>query len=140
VIVYLDSSVVIRRLFGQNDALDSWHEIDEPVSSELVRVECLRTIDRAAIRAAMAGADVAELRSSALDLLARIRMTPVSSEVLARAAESFPTSLGTLDALHLSTAVLMRDSIPYLQLATHDQELAVGARSMGFEVLGVQGM
>ena len=57
--------------------------------------------------------------------------------VLTRASEPFPTPLGTSDALHLATALIWRDrtSKP-LVMATHDNDLALAARSFGIEVVG----
>jgi hypothetical protein len=57
--------------------------------------------------------------------------------VLERAAEPFPTVLGSLDAVHLASALLIRPDIPDLAFATHDVELGTAARAMDFEVLGV---
>jgi hypothetical protein len=56
--------------------------------------------------------------------------------VLDRAAEPFPTGLASLDAIHLSSALLAREQIEGLPLATHDHELATAARAVGFEVHG----
>jgi hypothetical protein len=49
-----------------------------------------------------------------------------------------PTELGTLDAIHLATALLWKDmaNVP-LVMATHDAALAVGARAHGLSVVGV---
>jgi hypothetical protein len=57
--------------------------------------------------------------------------------VLARAAEPLPVALGTLDALHLATALTWRDRMQQpLVIVTHDSALALAARSFGFEVMG----
>ena len=53
------------------------------------------------------------------------------------ASELLPTALGTLDALHLATALVWRDRIGQtLVMATHDGGLALAERSFGLEVLG----
>jgi len=58
--------------------------------------------------------------------------------ILARASEPFPTPLGTLDALHLSTALVWQARIyQALVMATHDRYLALAARSFGLDVRGV---
>jgi hypothetical protein len=45
--------------------------------------------------------------------------------------------LGTLDALHLATALVWRERIRQtLVMATHDSSLALAARSFGLDVLG----
>jgi len=135
--VYVDSSVVLRHVFAQADALASWTGIDRPVSSELVRVECLRTIDRARFSMRLADEVVAERRAAVLDSLATFSLIPLSAEVLERASDPFPTSLATLDAIHLATALAVRDRFDGLRIATHDVELGLAARAMGFEVDGL---
>jgi len=57
---------------------------------------------------------------------------------LDRAAQSFRTVLGTLDALHLATALwLVQNADVGLTLLTHDSELALAARSVNLPVQGV---
>ena len=58
--VYVDSSVVLRIVLGEPGALASWRRIQRAISSHLVRLECLRTIDRARVRLALADGEVAE--------------------------------------------------------------------------------
>ena len=48
-----------------------------------------------------------------------------------------PTTLGTLDAIHLASALVLREEVPDLVFATHDRQPAIGARALGFEVIGV---
>ena len=57
--------------------------------------------------------------------------------VLARAADPFPTMVGSLDAIHLASALLIRDDFEDLGFATHDQGLGTAARATGFAVHGV---
>ena len=77
-------------------------------------------------------------REAIYRLLAEAERVEVSSSVLARAAQPMPTSLGTLDAIHLATALLWRErGAPDLVMATHDQALATAARASGFAVIGV---
>ena len=48
-----------------------------------------------------------------------------------------PTELGTLDAIHLATALLWKDMTKgNLVMATHDGALARGARAHGLRVVG----
>lgn len=46
------------------------------------------------------------------------------------------TTYATLDAIHLATALLLREELAELDFATHDARLALAARSMGFAVVG----
>jgi predicted nucleic acid-binding protein len=134
---YVDSSVLIRLIFGEPHPLVSWTQVETAVSSELVQVECLRTIDRASFDSRLPDDDLAFRRSSAFELLERISIVPIGSEVLDRAAGPFPTSIGTLDAIHLSSALLVRDHFEDLVFATHDRALGIAARAMGFQVEGI---
>jgi predicted nucleic acid-binding protein len=135
--VYVDTSVLLRVVLGERGALKQWRSIDMALSSELIRVEALRTFDRARLESRMADDEVAERRGDLLDVLAGFHLARLDRAVLRRAAEPFPTSLRTLDALHLSTALLARNEHRSLSFATHDGELAKAARSVGFRVIGV---
>jgi predicted nucleic acid-binding protein len=133
---YVDASVLLRLVFGEEPVLPIWDRITRPISSELVRVECLRTLDRARLSFRLDDGLLAERRAALLDLIASLELTPVSSAVLERAAEPFPTAIGSLDAIHLASALALRDEFAPLVLATHDRELAIAGRAVGFEVQG----
>jgi predicted nucleic acid-binding protein len=134
---YLDSSVLLRLLLGQPDALAEWGEVEAGVASALVEVECLRTLDRLRLRGALSESELTDRRSAVFELLAVMEVVEVTRAVLARASQPLPTTLGTLDALHLSTALLWREqSGTALTLATHDTALGRAGRANGFAVIG----
>ena len=132
---YVDASVLLRIVLKEPEPVPSWKSLT-PLSSEIIRVESLRAIDRARIRFRALDEETARHRGDVIAALASFSIVPVSGSILERAGDPFPTSLGTLDAIHLSTALQLRDEFPDMAFATHDQELALAARSMGFEVLG----
>lgn len=134
--VYVDSSVLLRVVLGERGAIREWARIDAAVSSEISRVECLRTLDRARLRLGLDDEEVSRRRSAVLEHLDALDLVPLQAAVLTRAADPFPTSLRTLDALHLASADLVRNRYADLSFATHDRELAMAARSLGFSVLG----
>jgi len=134
--VYLDTSVLLRMVMGERDAIRNWAAIDAPIASVLVRVEALRTIDRSRLRQSLSDDDVAERRADVLRVLSGCYLVPLEARILERSSEAFPTALGTLDAIHLSTALLVRAEQPDLTFATHDRALATAARAVGFRVLG----
>jgi predicted nucleic acid-binding protein len=137
VTVYVDSSVLLRIILGERGRLRGWTRITRAVSSELIRVECLRTIDRARIRERLPDDEVAARRTAVLEQLEAFDLVKLESRVLARAAEPFPTLIGSLDAIHLTSALLARGRIPQLaRFATHDATLATAARAVGFDVVG----
>jgi predicted nucleic acid-binding protein len=62
---------------------------------------------------------------------------PLTERILVRAGESFPTNIGTLDAIHLATALHLRDTTGLDRFLTHDAQLATAASASGFTVEGV---
>ena len=134
--LYLDSSVVLRVVLGEAGALREWESVQHAYASELVRLECLRTIDRARIRRSIPDDEIADRRAAVLEILAGFEVVPMDEEILQRASDPFPTSLGSLDAIHVASALRVRVEVPDLGLATHDVELATAARALGFRVVG----
>jgi uncharacterized protein len=138
VIAYLDASVLLRVLLGQPDRLAEWAEVETGVGSALVEVECLRALDRLRHREGIPPEEIALRREAVFRLTAGMEVVEPTWPVLRRAAQPFPVPLGTLDALHLATALLWRDTRGEdLAMATHDRALALAARSCGLRVVGV---
>lgn len=137
-IAYLDSSVLLRVVLRQPRSLREWRAVRRGVASALVEVECLRTLDRLRLRVAVPDREIAIRREAIYRVLESIEVVEPNRPILQRAAQPFPTELGTLDAIHLATALLWRErSAADLVLATHDPALATAARSCGLRVIGV---
>jgi len=135
--LYVDSSVLLRLLLGQPKALREWPEVESAVASSLLRVECLRTLDRLRLSGAVDEEEDAARRESLASSLKSFDVVDVTPAVLDRASEPMPLALGTLDSIHLATAFLWREEeAPDLVLATHDAALAAAGRLYGFPVLG----
>jgi predicted nucleic acid-binding protein len=136
-IAYVDSSVLLRLCLGQPNALPEWRQIDRGVSSALISTESLRTLDRVRIRAGLSDIEVARRRATILSLIDSLELVEIDSIVLDRAAQPMPTELGTLDAIHLSSALLWRDAMGIDPvMATHDGALGVAAQAYGLKVFG----
>jgi predicted nucleic acid-binding protein len=134
----VDASVLLRFALGQPDALPEWRQIERGVSSALTRTESLRTLDRLRLRSNLGNAEVAKRRATILAVIASLEVVDVEEVVLDRAAQPMPTELGTLDAIHLATALLWKEMRRVdLVMATHDQALALGAQAHGLPVVGV---
>ena len=137
-IAYVDASVLLRVALRQPDALPEWKRIDQGVSSALIQTECLRTLDRLRLRANLPDKEVAVRRATILSLIASLEIVEIDATVLDRAAQPTPTELGTLDAIHLATALLWKESTrAELVMATHDAALALGAQAHGLAVAAV---
>lgn len=135
--VYLDTSVILRRLFNEPDPIPDWGRWESAFSSRIWRVEALRTVDRLRLSGALRDEDVAELRRE-IDLVdSTLHLVPVNEAILERAGEALPTVVGTLDALHLASALAAHKGTRLDAFLTHDQQQATAATSVGFDVRGL---
>jgi predicted nucleic acid-binding protein len=138
VIAYVDASVILRLALGQPNGLAEWPKIQRGVSSALITTESLRTLDRLRLRARLSDTEVATRRAAILSLIASLELVELEPTILDRASQPMPTELGTLDAIHLSTALLWKEMTGVQPtVATHDEALAVAAKAHGLRVLGV---
>ena len=136
-ILYLDASALLRDLLGQVGAVEVGDRYSNVVTSALAEVECLRTVDRLRIREGFDDRRAEALRVGVYRLLDGLEIIEVSRAVLQHASRPMPTALGTLDAIHLATALLWRDRAGEdVALATHDGALASAARASGMAVVG----
>ena len=135
---YVDTSALLRLVLREAGALDELRSYDSLVSSEVIAVESCRTIDRLRLQGSLSTDEAASRLLVVTEGLEAIDLVLLRPSVLSRASEPLPTPLGTLDALHLATALIWRDRMrDPLVVATHDAALALASRAFGFEVLGV---
>jgi predicted nucleic acid-binding protein len=137
-IAYIDSSVVLRLALGQRDRLAEWRTLDGGVASALVEVECLRTLDRLRLAEGLHETELVRRRETVYRILETLEVVLPTGPILTRAAQPLPVVLGTLDAIHLATALAWREvSETTLTFATHDARLATAARALGLHTIGV---
>lgn len=122
--IYLDTSVVLARLFAEgrspSDAL--WSK--PLVSSRLLEFEVFNRVHARGAGLSHGGA--------ARHFVDRVSLLELSTHVLARALMPFPLPVRTLDALHLATMDFLRGQGQALELATYNQRLAAAAAALGF--------
>ena len=135
--VYVDASVVMGSVLKEPGGFrdTDWQEWEKAVASELLRVEGFRALDRFRLRGTFTSEELADQSVLLRSLLTGLEQVPLHAKVLERAATSMPTPLGTLDAIHLATALLwVEDHQETLTFLTHDRELALAARACGLDV------
>jgi predicted nucleic acid-binding protein len=124
--VYLDTSVLGRILLEEPDtpairrALDRF---EQHVSSRLLGVEMRRLGRREDML------DLAE------ELLSGKLLVPMDEEILAAAETLAPSTVASLDAIHLATAVRLAKAGELETMMTYDKSLAAGARAHRLDVL-----
>ena len=137
-IAYIDTSALLRIVLREAGALDELRSCDALVSNELIAVESARTIDRLRLQGSLTAEEATARLRTVNEWLEAIDLVLLRTPVLSRASEPMPMPLGTLDALHLATALIWRDRTGALPtLATHDTALGVAAQAFGFDVRGI---
>ena len=137
-IAYVDSSVLLRFILDQPDPLSDLLRYDSRVTSLAAELECLRAVESARSRGQLTGEEAADRRRIVYTQLRRMRRLAVSLPVLRRAGEPYPLPIKSLDAIHLASALIVRDrEAPELVFATHDQQLGRLAAVMGLPVIGL---
>jgi len=135
--VYVDTSVILRVLFNEPGRVAGWAQWDEAYTSRLWYTEALRVVDRMRLAGSLVDKQVVLLRRDIDRIHQALHVVSVSERILTRAGEAFPTVVGTLDALHLATALHVREAVTVDAFLTHDAQLAAAAAAVGFTVQGV---
>jgi predicted nucleic acid-binding protein len=98
-------------------------DFEERVASRLLRVELRRVGAREGVL------------DRADELLKDISLVALDEQILAAAETVTPSTVTTLDAIHLATAVRLSKAGELDALMTYDKRLADGAREHGITVL-----
>lgn len=137
-IAYVDSSVLLRFILDQPDRLYDLLHVDGRITSLVSEVECLRAVESARARGKLDTDEYADRRRIVFAQLRRMRRLPVTPSVLRRAGEPYPLPVKSLDAIHLASALMLRDrGTGDLVFATHDRQLGRLAAAMDFPVVGL---
>ncbi len=122
----LDTSAVGRVLLGESDAaavIEALSGFELQTASRLLALE----LRRLALRHGLV--------DEANRLIDMISLVPIDQALLEEAERIAPSSVATLGAIHLATAVALRRAGFVETLMTYDLELAAGAKSHGLEVI-----
>ncbi len=121
---YIDASALVKLFKPEREtnafraALGDW---PVQVASELIRVEAVRTARR------LGGEDVLQRAEAALEL---INLIPVSPEIIELATGAHAPPLRAMDAIHLATALTMRDDLGAVFVYDNDLHAATLANQL----------
>ena len=121
--IYVDSSVVLAHLLGENRSPPDTLWRGPVTSSRLLEYEVWNRI-----HAYRLGRSHGEETQA---FIAGFVLMELSPAILVRALEPFPVSVRTLDALHLATVEFIRRREPNVELASYDKRLLAGAQALG---------
>lgn len=124
--IYLDSSIVLSRLFAEAQSPKHPFWSQHFMASRLLEYEVVNRV--------LARAGGNRLLAQASNLLAQVDLLELSPAILNRALLPFPVPVRTLDGLHLATMDFLRAHGQTIELSTYDRRLAAAAQALGFAV------
>jgi predicted nucleic acid-binding protein len=127
-LLYVDASALVKLVISEpeSEALLGLLSIrDDLVSRAVAVVEV--------VRAARLASDSPEAVTRARDVVRAVHLLAVDLKVLERAAELEPSSLQSLAAIHLASALSLEDELD--AMVVYDQRLAAAAMGAGLKVL-----
>jgi len=126
-VIYLDASALVKIVVAEPESgalLAFLRSRPDRMSSALSLTEVPRALRRAHFDGAV--------RRRAQRVLARLALVDVDRRILSAAAALEPSALRTLDAIHLATALVVREDLD--GLVTYDRRLAAAAERLDLEV------
>jgi predicted nucleic acid-binding protein len=140
-ISYFDSSVILSELLVEREEPDLvrlWEESSERLSSNLLKIECVIGIRRAALAQGLSPDN--GWAKERIDLMLRSTET-ISFKIMDASIEDIirltPTlsDCRALDAIHLATAQYFKNNLDeQIRIVTFDRRMAALARKLGFSV------
>ena len=124
--IYLDSSVILARLFAEAASPTEQFWAQRFTSSRLLDYEVMNRVN---LRAGIAG-----LADNARAIIDRVELVDLSPIVLDRALAPYPVAVKTLDGLHLATMHHLRANGQSFRLASYDKRLIAAANAIGVAV------
>jgi predicted nucleic acid-binding protein len=131
--VYVDSSALIKRVIRETESASlivALRELNERGSSMQTSALGVIEVSRG-IRARLDLHSPASVVDAVEVALAGIEQVEISEPVVALARRLFPTSIRSLDAIHLASAVLVNASV----VVAYDRRLLAAASELGFRTL-----
>jgi hypothetical protein len=137
-ILYAESSAVLRWLFNDvmaDQIFDDLVDATKVVCSRLTLVECRRAARRALSESRIVEAQLSEVLSVFAQSAARWAVLELTPDVAERAGGRFPVEpVRTLDAIHLASMGVLRESLPELVVLSTDARVRENSAQLGFEV------
>jgi predicted nucleic acid-binding protein len=137
-ILYAESSAVLRWLFNDVQADQVFEDLVQArkvVCSRLTLVECRRAARRALSESRIVEAQLGEVLSVLAQSAARWAVLELTPDVAERAGGRFlHEPVRTLDAIHLASMAVLRESLPDLVVLSTDARVRESSAQLGFEV------
>jgi predicted nucleic acid-binding protein len=137
VTLYAETSAVLRWLFaepGGEELRATLAAAEKVASSRLTLIETRRVVRRAERAGRNTPAPAADLLATIAQAASTRAILEISEEIARRAEDGFPNEpVRTLDAIHLASALFLRQSFPDLVVVSADERIQANAILLGFQ-------
>ena len=137
--LYVETSAVLSWLLHQNRGNEAYRALAEAeyvYTSDLTLIECDRVLHRGAVLGELEASTAADAMTAIETAAAHWNVCAIDTEVVEGSRRRFPHEpVRTLDAIHLSTAVFVRNLAPEARLLSLDGRIRSNAEALGFEVV-----
>ena len=141
--VYAESSAILAWILGEGSApsvVETLAEAGAVFASELTVIEVDRGLDRSARDARLTPRQLSEARSVLNKAIAVWTIVEIRGEIVERARRPFPQEpIRTLDAIHLASALAIRETVGPVSLLTLDARVRRSAYELGFPCVPAMG-
>lgn len=140
--LYAETSAVVAWLLDGESAGRAgraWSELvraDAVHTSDLTLIECDRTLRRAVATRRIGASESLQFHAVIDRVSAYWTLHGMDAEIVQRSRRSFPREpIRSLDAIHLATALAVRNLSPEVQVLSFDDRIRDNASALGFEVV-----
>lgn len=141
--LYAETSAVLSWLLGEDGSARARSRLAEAAAvhtSDLTLIECDRGLRRAAATGRVRANASLRLHAMIDTASARWTLHAIDPEIVHRSRRSFPHEpVRALDAIHLATALAVRNLRPDIQVLSFDERIRDNAAALGFRVAPAAG-
>lgn len=134
--LYAETSAVVSWLLGEPSANAAWRALRQAgkiFTSDLTLIECHRVLHRLTATGHLQVGDAAAVRSRLERCTEYWTIHRISPRVAERSQSGFPREpVRSLDAIHLATALLLRNVCPDLRILSLDRRIRANAAALDF--------
>ena len=137
--LYAETSAVLSWLLGQDSGYRAYQALAEAelvFTSDLTLIECDRVLHRAAVTGQLDESVAIEARTIVETASAHWTLCAMDAEIVEASRRRFPHEpIRSLDAIHLSTAVFVRNLAPDVCMLSFDERIRQNAAALGFRII-----
>ena len=137
--LYAETSAVMSWLLDEergDSALSQLTAAATVSTSDLTLIECDRTLRRAAATGLLTASESSQMLAVIDTASAHWTLHGMDAEIVHRSRRAFPREpIRALDAVHLATALAVRNLFPDVRVLSFDDRIRGNAAALGFDVV-----